>query len=191
MLPERLADAGHVPGTGACRDGEPPADGRRWHAVYVKSRHEFVARDDLARADVTTFLPAVQRLRQWKDRKKLVDFPIFPGYLFVRLQPSLEAFLRVCKTRGVVKFLAAERGNPTPVPDREIESLRVLLEKGGEFDIYPHLKAGAAVRVRRGLFQGAEGVLAVKGNKHKFVVNISILGRCVGVGIHADDVEAA
>lgn len=140
---------------------------------------------------IPAFLPAIQRQRQWKDRKKLVDFAIFPGYLFVQLQPSLEAFFKVSKTRGVVRLLAAERGYPTPVPDHEIDSLRILLENSDALDIYPHLKEGAMVRVKRGPLRGAEGTLAVKGAHYKFIVNIGILGRSVGVNLHADDVEAA
>lgn len=116
---------------------------RFWYAIYVKSRHEFVIREDLAHEEIDTFLPTIQRKRQWKDRKKLVDFPIFPGYLFVQLEPRLETFTKVVKTRGVVRLLAAERGFPTTVPDHEIDSLRILLANGDDFDIFPGLQAGA------------------------------------------------
>lgn len=181
-------DSGPVNGNGLDGTSE---DGRRWYAMYVKSRHEFVIRDELAREEIPAFLPTIQRQRQWKDRKKLVDFPIFPGYLFVQLQPSLEAFFKVSKTRGVVRLLTTERGYPTPVPDHEIDSLLILLANSDELDIFPHLQEGAMVRVKRGPLQGAEGTLAVKGEKHRFIVNIGILGRSVGVGIHPDDLETA
>lgn len=164
---------------------------RFWYAIYVKSRHEFIVREDLAHEEIPAFLPTIQRKRQWKDRKKLVDFPIFPGYLFVQLEPRLETFTHVVKTRGVVRLLAAERGFPTIVPDHEIDSLRILLAKGDDFDIFPHLQEGAMVRVKRGPLKGAEGTLALKGEKQRFIVNIGILGRSVGVGIHADDLETA
>ena len=180
-----------MPGNGDGREVTPQGNGHSWYAIYVKSRHEFVIRDALTLEMIPAFLPATQRMRQWKDRKKLVDFPIFPGYVFVQLQPSLEAFFKVSKTRGVVRLLAMERGRPTTVPDREIESLRILLGNGDALDVYPHLKEGALVRVKRGPLKGAEGLLAVKGAQYKFIVNIGILGRSVGVGIHADDVEAA
>lgn len=170
-----------------CKDG----NGQSWYAIYVKSRQEFVIRDELTQEKIQAFLPTIQRKRQWKDRKKLVDFPIFPGYLFVQLQPCLEAFHKVCKTRGVVRLLTTERAHPAPVPDQEIDSLRILLAKGDDFDIFPHLKEGALVRVKHGPLKGAEGTLVLKGEKRRFIVNIGILGRSVGVGIHAEDVEAA
>lgn len=180
-----------LPGFEAVLDVPPCANTQSWYAIYVKSRHEFAIRADLAQEEITAFLPTIQRRRQWKDRKKLVDFPVFPGYLFVQLEPTLEAFFKVSKTRGVVRLLATERGRPTAVPDHEIDSLRILLEKGEEFDIFPHLQEGAMVRIKRGPLKGAEGTLAVKGEKYRFIVNIGILGRSVGVGIHADDVESA
>lgn len=177
--------------TGAGLEVPPCANAQSWYALYVKSRHEFAIRDDLAQEEIPAFLPTIQRQRQWKDRKKFVDFPVFPGYLFVQLEPSLEAFFKVSKTRGVVRLLTTDRGRPTSVPDHEIDSLRILLASGDDFDIFPHLQEGAMVRVKRGPFKGAEGTLAVKGAKCRLIVNIGILGRSVGVGIHADDVETA
>jgi len=106
----------------------PCANAQSWYALYAKSRHEFAIRDDLALEEIPAYLPTIQRQRQWKDRKKLVDFPVFPGYLFVQLQPCLEAFFKVVsKTRGVVRLLTTERGRPTAVPDHEIDSLRSLM----------------------------------------------------------------
>lgn len=180
-----------LPGDEVGLEVPPCANAQSWYALYVKSRHEFAIREDLSLEGITAFLPTVHRRRQWKDRKKLVEFPVFPGYLFARVEPCLESFFKLSKTRGVVRLLAAERGRPTAVQEHEIDSLRILLAKGDEFDIFPHLQEGAMVRVKRGPLKGAEGTLAVKGAKCRFIVNIGILGRSVGVGIHADDIEPA
>ncbi len=111
---------------------------KNWYALYVKSRHEFVANNELIKKDITTFLPSVKRLREWKDRKKWVDFPLFPGYLFIYIQPRPESFLSVLKTRGAVNLLSTEPGYPTPVPADEINSLQVSdRERKG----YRHLSA--------------------------------------------------
>lgn len=72
-----------------------------WFALYVKSRHEFVASSELKQKGIETFLPSVMKLNQWKDRKKLVEFPLFPGYLFVHVPPSPEEFLNVLKTKAL------------------------------------------------------------------------------------------
>lgn len=162
-----------------------------WYALYVKSRHEFVAQQECERKGLQTFLPSVKRLRRWKDRKKFIDFPLFPGYLFVHVRQNPEEFLEVLKTRGVVTFISLEPGAPTPVSPEEIRSLRTLIESGEEFDTYPHLSEGSRVRVRYGPLKGAEGVLRKKEGQHMFLVNVELLGRSLGVKIYADDVEDA
>lgn len=163
---------------------------KNWYALYVKSRHEFVTQGELVRKGVNTFLPTVKKLRQWKDRKKCVELPLFPGYLFVYMQPFAEGFISVLRTRGAVNLLTAEPGVPSPVPDEEINSLMILLASGQEIDIYPELRAGTRVRVKKGPLQGAVGTLENREGQYKFLVNIDMLGRSVGVMIDADDIEA-
>lgn len=162
-----------------------------WYAIYVKSRHEFVVSGELQSKGIETFLPSVTKLNQWKDRKKRVDVPLFPGYLFVSIAPDPEEFLRVLKTRGAVTFISLEPGHPTPVAPEEIRALKILLDVGEKIDVYPHLKQGARVRVKNGAFRGAEGILARKEDHHVLLVSIELLGRSVGVKIYADDIEAA
>jgi len=162
-----------------------------WFALYVKSRHEFVTNGELQKKGIETFLPSVKKYRQWKDRRRLVDFPLFPGYLFVYIYPNQEKFINVLKTRGAVTLVSLESGRPTPVAPEEITSLRRLIGSGEELDIYHHLKEGTWVRVRRGPLTGAEGVLEKKEEHYMFLVNIKLLGKSVGVVIHADDIENA
>jgi transcription antitermination factor NusG len=130
-------------------------------------------------------------LQQWKDRKKFVEFPLFPGYLFVHVQHDSAAFLNVLKTRSVVTFISSTPGNPSTVAVEEIQSLKLLLESGEELDVYPNLKEGELIRVKRGPLKGAEGILSVKENQYQFLVNIHLLGRSVGVKMYADELEAA
>jgi transcription antitermination factor NusG len=163
-----------------------------WYAVYVKSRHEFVVSGELQRKGVETFLPSVTKLNQWADRKKRVEVPLFPGYLFVSIVPEPEEFLNVIKTRGTVSFISLDPGHPTPVAPEEIDSLKILLKSGEQIDIYPHLQEGTPVRVTKGVLRGARGILTQKHNdQHVFLVSMELLGRSVAVKICADDVEAA
>jgi transcription antitermination factor NusG len=162
-----------------------------WYALHVKPRHEFATNSELTRKGIVTCLPAVTKLRQWKDRKKLVDFPLFPGYLFVCVEPCHEDFNRVLRTPGSLTLLSTVPGTPTPIPPHEIHSLMLLMKNAEDIDVYPHLTPGSRVRVRRGIFTGAEGVLLKKENHLLFVVSIDILSRSVGVRMYADDLEAA
>lgn len=160
-----------------------------WYALRVKSRHEFVAAEDLTRKGIGNFVPSVSRVRQWKDRKKVVDFPLFPGYLFVQVAPEPGSFLNIVKARGAVCFVSLEPGHPTVVSREEIASLRVMLESGEQLDVFPAFKEGSVVRVKRGPLCGAVGVLAQRKDHQMFLVNIEILGRSVGMKISAEDVE--
>ncbi len=179
-----------VEGTGNYGMTTVSAPPLRWYALYVKSRHEFMTCDELRRKGIEVYLPSVRRLRQWKDRKKSIDFPLFAGYVFVRVAPSAESFLNVLKTRGAVTLLSLIPGTPTPVSDEEIDSLRILLESGEEFDIYPNLQEGVQVSIKSGPLRGAVGVVRQKGAHYTVLVNIDILGRSIGVSLCADDIEA-
>ena len=165
------------------------ASASNWYALYVRSRHEFSVESELQVRGVEVYLPLVQKFRQWKDRKKLVQFPVFPSYLFVNLPEKDEAFHHVLRTRGVVTLLGSRPGEPTAVPPGQIDSLKLLFDRGGEVDIFPHLRQGARVRVVRGALAGAEGVIDRKGEHHMLLVNVGLLGRSVGVKIYAEDVE--
>ncbi len=160
-----------------------------WYAVSVRSRHEFVADEQLKKQGIESFLPTITKIRRWSDRGKAVVFPLFPGYLFVHVRPSAETFLKVLKTHGTVHFVSHIPGFPTPVEPEEIHSLRLMLNQGGEVDMYPHLWEGARVRVRRGPLQGAVGILVKKQDWNLFLVNVEILGRSIGMRIDAEELD--
>ena len=164
---------------------------RNWYALHVKSRHEVTVESELRRKEVDIFLPSVRTARQWKDRKKFVDFPLFPGYLFVFIHARPEEYLNVLRTRGVVRLVSSEAGCPAQVSSEEIDSLRLIIESGQSVDIYTHLSEGTPVRVRRGPLTGAAGLIVKRLDQYIFVVNVDILGRSVGVNIYADDIESA
>ncbi len=160
-----------------------------WYCIYVKSRHEFKVSERLSKLGIEVFLPAVERLRKWKDRKKLVKFPLFPGYLFVNIEKSYELILRVLKTPGVVCFIKNALGEPEPVPEEQIIPLKKAVENKVEIDPYPYLKEGQRVRIKSGALQGVTGILKSKEKKHYLILAIDILQRSVSVRIDASEVE--
>ena len=160
-----------------------------WYALHVRSRHELITNSELRRKGINTYLPTIKKWRQWKDRKKFVEFPLFPGYLFVNIDPDSQGYLKVLKTRGSVRFVSSVPGSPVPIPPEEINALMMLVSSGEELDVYPHIREGTRVKVGRGLFAGAEGVLDRKEAHCIFVVNITLLGKSIGVRISADEVE--
>ena len=118
-----------------------------WFALWTRSRHEQVVREQLERKQIEAFLPTVTRWSRWKDRKKKIDWPLFPGYCFARFNPNER--LPVLKCTGVVNIIAFQ-GEPAPIPEFEIEGIRQLIESELAFDPCPMLREGMMVEVMHG-----------------------------------------
>lgn len=143
----------------------------------------------LAGAGIEVFLPFVKRLRKWKDREKTVSFPLFPGYLFVRIAAGSQQRLDVLKTKGVVRFLGAMPGEPEPVPEEQIISLKRLVENEIPLDPYPYLKEGQRVRIKKGPLAGIEGMLVEKKGLHMLVLSVDIIQQGAALKIYASEVD--
>ena len=161
-----------------------------WFVVHVRSRHEFSVTERLVKSGMDAFLPVVERLSHWKDRKKLISFPLFRGYLFVRIHKSNNEKLAVLKTPGVVRFIGQTPGEPEPVPDDQILSLKRLVESKENLDPYPYLKEGNRVRIKSGPLRGVEGVLVQRKGMHHLVLSVDILRQGVAIQVEAASVEA-
>lgn len=161
----------------------------KWYAVYVRSRHEFQVFKRLTIKGIEAFLPTVERLRNWKDRRKLIAFPLFPGYLFIHIPKGAQEMLNVLKIKGVVRLLSPVRGELNPIPDEQIVSLKKLVENKEALDPYPYLNEGQRVRIKKGPLRGVEGIFSEKLGKHMLVLSIDVLRQGVALKISASDVE--
>ena len=164
------------------------ANGLHWYAVWSRSRHEKMVASALSNAGITTFLPLVTETHRWSDRRKSVDVPLFPGYVFVQIPNSAEAHLRVRKTSGVVQFVGNRQG-AVPIQDKEINDVRTVLEQRVSCAPYPFLQLGQRVRIRGGAFDGIEGVLIGRDSASKLVISIELIQRSLAVSVYNLDVE--
>jgi len=162
----------------------------QWYVVHVRSRHEFSATERLVKSEIDTFLPIVERLRRWKDRKKLLAFPLFPGYLFVNIPKNNIIKLAVLKTPRVVRFIGLTPGEPEPVPAEQILALKKLVESKETLDPYPYLKEGNRVKMKSGPLTGVEGILVERRGLHHLVLSVDILQQGVSIQVEASGVEA-
>ncbi|HLE24044.1 MAG TPA: UpxY family transcription antiterminator [Thermodesulfobacteriota bacterium] len=160
---------------------------KQWYAIYTRSRHEKVVYELLNDKGVETFLPLRVLLSQWKDRKKKIESPLFPGYLFTRIN-ILDDFTKVITSKGVVKILGTN-GTPIPIPTDEIDSVKTLLKSGLKYDPYPFLKSGMKVQVIRGPLQGIIGKINERLGKYKLLISIELIKRSISVEIDVKDVE--
>ena len=162
--------------------------GPRWYAVHTRSNFEQRVAAELAAKGLESFLPATQEIHNWKDRKKLVEIPVFPGYVFARFPDSGAARVQVLRTSGAVRILGTSTAIE-PVPEVEIESIRQLLRSTVPFFAHPFLREGALVRVRRGPLQGVEGLLLRVKNQGRLVLSVQMLAQSVATEVDIDAVE--
>ncbi len=162
-------------------------DALAWYAVWTRSRHEQVVREQLERKGLEAFLPTITRWSRWKDRKKQVDWPLFPGYCFVRFNGAER--LPVLKCTGVVNIISFD-GDIAPIPEQEIESIRQLVESDLQFDPCPLIREGMMVEVTHGPLKGVIGRLVRKGTHARLVLSVDLIGQAVSVEVDASDVKA-
>ena len=161
--------------------------GAQWYALWTRSRHEQVVRDQLERKQIDAFLPTMPRWSRWKDRKKKIDWPLFPGYCFARFDPRER--LPVLKCTGVVNIISSQGGEPTPIPATEIDGIRQLVESDLAFDPCPMIHEGMMVEVMHGPLRGVIGRLLRKNDKARLVLSVDLIGQAVSVEVDAADVR--
>jgi transcription antitermination factor NusG len=162
--------------------------GSRWFAAWTRSRQEKAAASLLQALGVPHFLPLQSEIRQWSDRKQTVEVPLFSGYVFVRIDPSQENKLQVLKTPGIVGLVGNHQG-PVPIPDRQIEDIRIVLDRRVDCLVLPPLAEGDRVRVVRGALQGVEGKLLRSNSTLRLVISIEMIHKSLAVSVSRQDVE--
>jgi transcription antitermination factor NusG len=158
-----------------------------WFAVWTRSRHESRVVQQLQQKGIESFLPTITRWSRWKDRKKRIDWPLFPGYCFARFDARVALPVLTCS--GVVSLVSCD-GTPASIPDEEIEHVRVLVTSELQYDPCPLIHEGMAVRVVSGPLRGVRGRLVRKGAHARLVLAVDLIGQAVSVEIDAADVRA-
>ena len=160
----------------------------RWFAIWTRSRHEKIVRDQLEKkTDVDVFLPTIGKWSRWKDRKKKIDWPLFPGYCFARF--GMAERLPILKCSGVVNIISFN-GEIAPIPEQEIDAIRRLVESNLQYDPCPLIREGMMVEVTHGPLKGVIGRLTRKGAHARLVLAVDLIGQAVSVEVDAADVRA-
>ena len=158
-----------------------------WYAIWTRSRHEQVVCEQLERKGFESFLPTIPKWSRWKDRKKKIDWPLFPGYCFARFDTRER--LPILKCIGVVSIVSFD-GEIVPIPSFEIEGIRRLVESDLQFDPCPLIREGMMVEVTHGPLKGVVGRLLRKGSHARLVLAVDLIGQAVSVEVDAADVKA-
>ena len=163
----------------------PAADLPAWYAACTLPRHEKAVAEHLAFRQVEAYLPLYLSARRWAGRRALVQLPLFPGYVFVRI--SARERIRVLEHPSVLR-LVTFGGRPAPLADGEIERLRAALEVG-KAEPFPFLVPGRRVRVKSGPLAGVAGTILRRKGKMRLVVSVEAIQRSIIFDLDATDLE--
>jgi transcription antitermination factor NusG len=158
-----------------------------WFAIRVKPNCEKPVAVALRGRGLQSYLPLLRSERQWSDRVKVMDLPLFPGYLFCRL--NLEDRMPLLTTPGFLYIVGVGR-NPEPVDEGEILAIHSILRSGLEVTAWSSLVVGQKVELQHGPLQGLQGVLTKISNQHRIYVSITLLQRSISVEVDARWVRA-
>lgn len=160
-----------------------PENAVQWYAVRVRSQHEDMVERHLRARGLESFLPMYSRRQRWSDRFKVVEFPLFPGYVFCRFDPANR--LPVVTAPGVVHLVGAGK-NPLPIDAAEIEAIQTAVGSGFPRQPCPYIEIGQRVQIENGPLCGLEGILLGSRGHHRLVLSITLLQRSVAVQIRED-----
>jgi transcription antitermination factor NusG len=159
-----------------------------WFAIQTWPRHEKKVATELREKGISVFLPMFSEKRQWSDRQRFVELPLFPQYAFVRISAKLEARVPVLRTAGVTGFVG-KRGMGIPIPDCEVDGIRAVLAQRIPFHHHAFLNVGKRIRIRGGSLDGVEGILTAINSDATLVVSVELIQRSLAIRIAGFAVE--
>jgi len=160
-----------------------------WYAVYTRSRSEKRVMEVLTARGIEAYVPVRRVMKQWSDRRKMIEEPLIRSYCFVKVDPP--RYQDVLDTPGAVRYVWFS-GKPASIPDWQIRILKAITGSGIETECLPDtFKPGARVTVTAGPLKGLTGELADISRKKKVIIRIDHLNRVITLSISPGQVEIA
>ena len=151
-----------------------------WFAILVRTGREKTATLLLENAGYECFLPVSRSMRRWSDRTKLIEVPLFPGYLFCRMNPHNR--LTVLMTPGVIQIVGVGK-TPIPVEEEEIAVIQRVQSSGVLAMPWPYMQVGNVAQILEGPLRGLTGIVVKIKSGVKLVLSVSLLQRSVAVEV--------
>jgi transcription antitermination factor NusG len=159
-----------------------------WFAILTRTGREKSATMLLENAGFECYLPAIKFTRQWSDRLKEIELPLFPGYLFCRMNPQNR--LPMLMTPGVIQIVGVGK-TPIPVDEQEIAAIQRVAKSGISIMPWPYLQVGQVARIDEGPLRGMSGIVIRIKSGLKLVLSVSLLQRSIAVEIDRSWIGAA
>lgn len=158
---------------------------KKWFVLYTMPNQERKVADELSKKSIEVFLPLIETIRQWSDRKKMILVPMFPNYVFINAL-KIEG-MRLFETPGIIRYLSTN-GKPDSVCPEDIQLIKDILDNNPEV-LGDNLQKGTRVKVISGPFEGIEGEIETSNSSCRISIRIDSLNRCVRFDISKNCVE--
>ncbi|MBN2613516.1 MAG: UpxY family transcription antiterminator [Bacteroidales bacterium] len=160
---------------------------KKWYAVYTKSRAEKKTAAELELAGIEVYLPLQKTIRRWSDRRKKILIPLIRSYLFVKI--TEKDYYNVIQANGVVSIVKFS-GKPAPIPEWQIQNLKILLGSGKSFKVsIKDFHEGDLVTIKTGVLCGLKGIVNKIRGRNKLFLTLDALELSISVTIHPSLVE--
>ena len=173
------------------RSLEENMEQKNWYALYIASRQEKKVMQCLQTKNLECYAPMVKTMRQWSDRKKMVDLPLLKGYVFVHLKP-IEREL-VFQVRGIVNYVRSA-GKDAVVQDHEILRLKQIVELGYHIEVLHQCltyREGDKVKITAGPLKNIEGYIVQSKNEKFMDIQLECIGKSIRVKLPVEILESA
>jgi len=159
----------------------------KWYAVYTRPRFEKQVFKELLEQGIEAYLPLIKTMRQWSDRKKMVEVPLFSSYVFVHIERS--SYDQVLQTHGAVKYITFE-GKAATIPSEQIDNLKIIVDSNEKVEAtWDTRRKGDQVVVIAGSLKGLKGELITEGRRKKVLVRIQGIDQNLTVEVHSSLIE--
>ncbi|HYQ56930.1 MAG TPA: UpxY family transcription antiterminator [Draconibacterium sp.] len=153
-----------------------------WYAIYTKTNFEKRIKEQLEQQKIACYLPVQKSLKQWSDRKKWIEEPLFKSYIFVKV--SNVEFFDVLNIPGVFNYVCFG-GKPQTIPEYEIENIRIFVERGGQ-EVYltqEKIAKGTKVLIQHGPLKGVIGEVVQISGHSRILIRVETLGYCLSLNV--------
>ncbi len=155
-----------------------------WLAAYTKPKNEKKVYQRLLEAGIETYLPLQKKMRQWSDRKKLIEEPLLRSYIFIKI--TEKEYYKVLGIPGLVRYVTFE-GKAAPIPDKQIDTLKLLLGQQVDIEVIDQvIEPGERVEICIGSMTGFEGYLVKHSGKRKVIIQLDHISHSLLVTISKD-----
>ncbi len=158
---------------------------KAWHIAYTRSRSEQQVAVLLQRSGISHFLPLTRELRQWSDRKKWVTRPLFPSYIFVKI--NRKEYADVLSIPGCVGYVKLANKAVT-ISETRMEEIRRAVESNRVVDVLPFVPAvGEVISMPDGPLKGIKGTVVRTDGKHYLLLAVEELGKYLKINIQPEE----